>query len=43
MTNELIQRLEVVLQCAKKYPKTYLVVAGGVAKQEWIEAKQMYD
>ena len=43
MTDELIGRLEVALNSAKKYPYSYVLVTGGVKKNGWTEGDRMHD
>lgn len=43
MENELIGRLETALNCAEKYPNSYILVTGGVEKNGWTEGDRMHD
>lgn len=43
MEDELIGRLEVALDSAKKYPDSYVLVTGGVEKNGWTEGDRMHD
>ncbi|MDY0394000.1 YdcF family protein [Virgibacillus halophilus] len=43
MEDELVGRLEVALNSAKKYPDSYVLVTGGVEKNGWTEGERMHD
>lgn len=43
MQDELIGRLQVALESAKKYPNSYILVTGGVEKNGWSEGQRMHD
>lgn len=43
MEDELIGRLNVALNSAKKYPNSYVLVTGGVEKNGWTEGERMHD
>src|SRR5699024_8736112 len=43
MKDELINRLEVALNSAEKYPESYILVTGGVEKNGWTESERMHD
>lgn len=43
MEDELINRLEVALNSAEKYPDSYVLVTGGVEKNGWTEGDRMRD
>ncbi|CEG26909.1 ElyC/SanA/YdcF family protein [Bacillus sp. B-jedd] len=43
MEDELVGRLQVALNSAKKYPNSYVLVTGGVMKNGWTEGDRMRD
>lgn len=43
MEDELVGRLQVALNSAKKYPNSYVLVTGGVEKNGWTEGDRMHD
>lgn len=43
MKDELVGRLETALNCAEKYPNSYILVTGGVEKNGWTEGQRMHD
>jgi DUF218 domain/FIVAR domain len=43
MEDELVGRLQVALNSAKKYPNSYVLVTGGVMKNGWTEGDRMHD